>query len=60
MIFRVMNTLLCMDNEIRDLFANATQFELLADIGIIIIILAFSAIFYKQELSEKYETQNLV
>ncbi len=55
-----MNTLLCMDNEIMDLFANATQFELMADIGIIILILAFSAIFYKQELSEKYETQNLV
>ena len=35
-----------------DLFANATQFELMVDIGIIIIILVFSTIFYKQELSE--------
>ena len=36
-----------------DLFANATQFELMVDVGIIIIVLVFSTVFYKRKSSEE-------
>lgn len=35
-----------------DLFMNATQFELMVDIILIILVLAFSAIFYKKKSVE--------
>ena len=38
-----------------DLFKNATQFELMVDIGIIVIVLIFSTLFYKQKSSDNYD-----
>ena len=35
-----------------DLFMNATQFELMVDIALIILVLVFSAIFYKRKSTE--------
>ena len=35
-----------------ELFVNASQFELIVDIGIIILVLVFSAIFYKRKSTE--------
>lgn len=35
-----------------DLFMNATQFELIVDIALIILVLVFSAIFYKRKSTE--------
>ena len=37
---------------IADLFMNVSQFELMVDIGIIVIVLALSAIFYKMKSKE--------
>ena len=38
-----------------DLFKNATQFELMVDIGIIAIVLILSTVFYKQKSSNNYD-----
>ena len=35
-----------------DLFMNATQFELIVDITLILLVLVFSAIFYKRKSTE--------
>ena len=35
-----------------DLFSNATQFELMVDIGIIVLVLVLSAVFYKRKSLE--------